>query len=115
MWFHNVFWMYNNVYHFFYFTFFHLIFSIFYLLNKIKKLFAAEYRRTFSFSVFISFSFWYTVVYDAFGKMGSDVEGGNVNRPGSLRECLSVEGPNFRGRYCQVFLHQVPSHKQSKC
>ncbi|XP_056587677.1 O-acyltransferase like protein [Triplophysa dalaica] len=46
------------------------------------------------------------LMYDAFGKMGSDVEGGNVNRPGSLRECLSVEGPNFRGRYCQVFLHQ---------
>uniref|UniRef100_A0A672MI47 Nose resistant to fluoxetine protein 6-like n=1 Tax=Sinocyclocheilus grahami TaxID=75366 RepID=A0A672MI47_SINGR len=46
------------------------------------------------------------VVYDAFGKIGSDVEGGNVNRPGSLRECLSVEGPEFRGQYCQVFLKQ---------
>ncbi|XP_018918524.2 O-acyltransferase like protein [Cyprinus carpio] len=45
-------------------------------------------------------------MYDAFGKIGSDVEGGNVNRPGSLRECLSVEGPEFRGQYCQVFLKQ---------
>ncbi len=51
------------------------------------------------------------VVYDAFGKIGSDVEGGNVNRPGSLRECLSVKGPEFRGQYCQVFLKQVRSHK----
>nr|XP_021324686.1 O-acyltransferase like protein [Danio rerio] len=46
------------------------------------------------------------IMYDAFGKIGSDVEGGNVNRPGSLRECLSVEGPGFRGQYCQVFLKQ---------
>lgn len=53
-------------------------------------------------------------MYDAFGKIGSDVEGGNVNRPGSQRECLSVEGPQFRGQYCQVFLKQVRvhSHKQ---
>uniref|UniRef100_A0A8C2AAP8 O-acyltransferase like n=1 Tax=Cyprinus carpio TaxID=7962 RepID=A0A8C2AAP8_CYPCA len=48
----------------------------------------------------------FTNLYDAFGKIGSDVEGGNVNRPGSLRECLSVEGPEFRGQYCQVFLKQ---------
>uniref|UniRef100_A0A673LBY9 Nose resistant to fluoxetine protein 6-like n=1 Tax=Sinocyclocheilus rhinocerous TaxID=307959 RepID=A0A673LBY9_9TELE len=46
------------------------------------------------------------LMYNAFGKVGSDVEGGNVNRPGSLRECLSVEGPEFRGQYCQVFLKQ---------
>ncbi|XDV38387.1 hypothetical protein PO909_007810 [Leuciscus waleckii] len=46
------------------------------------------------------------LMYDAFGKIGSDVEGGNVNRPGSQRECLSVEGPEFRGQYCQVFLKQ---------
>nr|XP_055036279.1 O-acyltransferase like protein isoform X3 [Misgurnus anguillicaudatus] len=45
-------------------------------------------------------------MYDAFGKIGSDVEGGNVNRPGSLRECLSVRGPDFGGQYCQVFLKQ---------
>ncbi|KAJ7986823.1 hypothetical protein DPEC_G00332390 [Dallia pectoralis] len=47
-------------------------------------------------------------MYDAFGKMGSDVKGGNVNRPGSLQECLSVQGPSFTGQYCQVFLKQVP-------
>ena len=46
-------------------------------------------------------------VYDAFGKLGSDVEGGNVNRPGSVRECLSVSAPHFRGQYCQVYLKQV--------
>ncbi|XP_017348985.2 O-acyltransferase like protein isoform X2 [Ictalurus punctatus] len=46
------------------------------------------------------------LMYDAFGKMGSDVEGGNVNRVGSLQECLSVEGPGFGGQYCQVFLKQ---------
>ncbi|KAM4634077.1 O-acyltransferase like protein [Polymixia lowei] len=45
-------------------------------------------------------------MYDAFGKIGSDVEGGNVNRPGSLQECLSVQGPTFSGQYCQVFLKQ---------
>lgn len=47
-------------------------------------------------------------MYDAFGKMGSDVEGGNVNQVGSLQECLSVKGPGFGGQYCQVFLKQVP-------
>ena len=46
-------------------------------------------------------------VYDAFGKMGSGVTGGNVNMPGSLQECLSVRGPAFSGQYCQVFLKQV--------
>ncbi|XP_060747525.1 O-acyltransferase like protein [Tachysurus vachellii] len=46
------------------------------------------------------------LMYDALGKMGSDVEGGNVNRVGSLQECLSAEGPGFGGQYCQVFLHQ---------
>ncbi|XP_051960120.1 O-acyltransferase like protein [Xyrauchen texanus] len=46
------------------------------------------------------------LMYDAFGKMGSDVEGGNVNRLGSVRECRSVEGPEFSGQYCQVFLKQ---------
>ncbi|XP_041914872.1 O-acyltransferase like protein [Alosa sapidissima] len=46
------------------------------------------------------------LMYDAFGKLGSDVKGGNVNRPGSLRECLSVSAPGFRGQYCQVFLKQ---------
>ncbi|KAI4887518.1 hypothetical protein NFI96_002269 [Prochilodus magdalenae] len=45
-------------------------------------------------------------MYDAFGKLGSDVVGGNVNRAGSLQECMSVKGPSFRGQYCQVFLKQ---------
>nr|XP_023684478.1 O-acyltransferase like protein-like [Paramormyrops kingsleyae] len=46
------------------------------------------------------------LMYDAFGKMGSDVVGGNVNRPGSLQECLLVHGPAFNGQFCQVFLKQ---------
>ncbi|CAL8317674.1 unnamed protein product [Lota lota] len=46
------------------------------------------------------------LMYDAFGKMGSDVAGGNVNMPGSLQECVSVRGPAFSGQYCQVFLKQ---------
>ncbi|CAL8341046.1 unnamed protein product [Arctogadus glacialis] len=46
------------------------------------------------------------LMYDAFGKMGSDVAGGNVNMPGSQQECLSVRGPAFSGQYCQVFLKQ---------
>uniref|UniRef100_A0A3B3RXH4 O-acyltransferase like n=1 Tax=Paramormyrops kingsleyae TaxID=1676925 RepID=A0A3B3RXH4_9TELE len=41
------------------------------------------------------------LMYDAFGKMGSDVVGGNVNRPGSLQECLLVHGPAFNGQFCQ--------------
>uniref|UniRef100_A0A3B3RWG9 O-acyltransferase like n=1 Tax=Paramormyrops kingsleyae TaxID=1676925 RepID=A0A3B3RWG9_9TELE len=48
----------------------------------------------------------YAMLYDAFGKMGSDVVGGNVNRPGSLQECLLVHGPAFNGQFCQVFLKQ---------
>ncbi|KAG7320723.1 hypothetical protein KOW79_015138 [Hemibagrus wyckioides] len=46
------------------------------------------------------------LMYDALGKMGSDVEGGNMNRVGSLQECLSVQGPGFGGQYCQLFLQQ---------
>ncbi|XP_020498672.2 O-acyltransferase like protein [Labrus bergylta] len=46
------------------------------------------------------------LMYDAFGKMGSNVEGGNSNRPGLLHQCRSAEGPSFSGRYCQVFLRQ---------
>ncbi|KAK1788513.1 hypothetical protein P4O66_016936 [Electrophorus voltai] len=45
-------------------------------------------------------------VFDAFGKPGSDVTGGNVNQVGSLTECLSVQGPGFKGQYCQLFLKQ---------
>uniref|UniRef100_A0A3B4UWV0 O-acyltransferase like protein-like n=1 Tax=Seriola dumerili TaxID=41447 RepID=A0A3B4UWV0_SERDU len=48
----------------------------------------------------------YAVLYDAFGKMGSNVEGGNVNQPGSLQRCHSAHSPTFSGQYCQVFLRQ---------
>ncbi|KAM9338056.1 O-acyltransferase like protein [Symphorus nematophorus] len=48
------------------------------------------------------------LMYDAFGKMGSNVEGGNVNQPGLLQECRSAHGPTFSGQYCQVFLKQGP-------
>ncbi|TSY69832.1 O-acyltransferase like protein [Bagarius yarrelli] len=46
------------------------------------------------------------LMYDALGKMGSDVKGGNMNRVGSLQECVSVQGPGFGGQYCQVFYKQ---------
>ncbi|XP_053705291.1 O-acyltransferase like protein-like isoform X3 [Synchiropus splendidus] len=46
------------------------------------------------------------VMYDSFGKMGSGVVGGNVNQPGSLHECLSVQTASFSGQYCQVFISQ---------
>ncbi|KAM3599105.1 uncharacterized protein V6R79_000090 [Siganus canaliculatus] len=45
-------------------------------------------------------------MYDAFGKMGSNVEGGNANQPGSVLQCRSAHGPTFSGQYCQVFLMQ---------
>ncbi|KAG8010776.1 O-acyltransferase like protein [Nibea albiflora] len=46
------------------------------------------------------------LMYDAFGKMGSNVEGGNANRPGLLQQCRSAHAPTFSGQYCQVFLRQ---------
>lgn len=46
-------------------------------------------------------------VYDAFGKVGSNVVGGNSNQPGLLQQCRSAHGPGFSGQYCQVFLRQV--------
>uniref|UniRef100_A0A3Q1FIM1 O-acyltransferase like protein-like n=1 Tax=Acanthochromis polyacanthus TaxID=80966 RepID=A0A3Q1FIM1_9TELE len=46
------------------------------------------------------------LMYDSFGKMGSNVEGGNANRPGLLQQCRSANGPSFSGQYCQVFLRQ---------
>ena len=49
-------------------------------------------------------------VYDAFGKIGSDVEGGNVNRLGLREECRSAHGPTFSGQYCQVFIRQVTTN-----
>ncbi|XP_061118147.1 O-acyltransferase like protein [Conger conger] len=48
------------------------------------------------------------LMYDSFGKMGSDIEAGNVNRPGSREECQLASGPGFKGQYCQVFLKQAP-------
>ncbi|XP_037547925.1 O-acyltransferase like protein [Nematolebias whitei] len=50
------------------------------------------------------------LMYDAFGKMGSNVEGGNVNQPGLLQQCRSAVGPGFSGQYCQVFLKQGALH-----
>uniref|UniRef100_A0A3Q2XX92 O-acyltransferase like protein-like n=1 Tax=Hippocampus comes TaxID=109280 RepID=A0A3Q2XX92_HIPCM len=47
------------------------------------------------------------LMYDAFGKLGSNVKGGNTNRPGLLQQCHSAHGPSFSGQYCQVFLKQV--------
>ncbi|KAM8871913.1 O-acyltransferase like protein-like [Synchiropus picturatus] len=46
------------------------------------------------------------VMYDSFGKMGSNVRGGNLNRPGLISECRSVHTASFSGQYCQVFLTQ---------
>uniref|UniRef100_A0A3P8TIB0 O-acyltransferase like n=1 Tax=Amphiprion percula TaxID=161767 RepID=A0A3P8TIB0_AMPPE len=46
------------------------------------------------------------LMYDSYGKMGSNVEGGNANRPGLLQQCRSANGPSFSGQYCQVFLRQ---------
>ncbi|KAG5834608.1 O-acyltransferase like protein [Anguilla anguilla] len=48
------------------------------------------------------------LMYDAFGRIGSDIESGNVNRPGSREECQLASGPGFRGQYCQVFIKQAP-------
>ncbi|XP_061589247.1 O-acyltransferase like protein [Cololabis saira] len=48
------------------------------------------------------------LMYDAAGKLGSNVEAGNVNQPGSLQQCRSTVGPSFSGLYCQVFLRQGP-------
>uniref|UniRef100_A0A672HPR3 O-acyltransferase like n=1 Tax=Salarias fasciatus TaxID=181472 RepID=A0A672HPR3_SALFA len=39
------------------------------------------------------------LMFDAFGKMGSNVEGGNANQPGLLRQCRSARGPEFSGQY----------------
>ncbi|KAM4719439.1 O-acyltransferase like protein [Anableps anableps] len=46
------------------------------------------------------------LMYDSFGKMGSNVKEGNVNQPGSLQQCRSAIGPSFSAQYCQVFLKQ---------
>ncbi|XP_062269146.1 O-acyltransferase like protein-like [Platichthys flesus] len=49
-------------------------------------------------------------MYDAFGKMGSNVEGGNVNQAGSREQCQSSHGSTFSGQYCQVFRQQETVH-----
>ncbi|XP_060936507.1 O-acyltransferase like protein-like [Limanda limanda] len=49
-------------------------------------------------------------MYDSFGKMGSNVEGGNVNQLGSRQQCQSAHGSTFSGQYCQVFLQQEAVH-----
>ncbi|XP_061658016.1 O-acyltransferase like protein [Syngnathoides biaculeatus] len=46
------------------------------------------------------------LMYDAFGKQGSNVKGGNANQPGQLQQCRSAHNPSFSGQYCQVFLKQ---------
>ncbi|XP_041825612.1 O-acyltransferase like protein isoform X2 [Melanotaenia boesemani] len=46
------------------------------------------------------------LMYDAYGKMGSNVKGGNINQPGLLQQCRSSTSPSFSGQYCQVFLRQ---------
>uniref|UniRef100_A0A3B3D8A4 O-acyltransferase like protein-like n=1 Tax=Oryzias melastigma TaxID=30732 RepID=A0A3B3D8A4_ORYME len=38
-------------------------------------------------------------MFDAFGKMGSNVEAGNVNQPGAPLQCRSAVGPAFSGKY----------------
>ncbi|CAF97150.1 unnamed protein product [Tetraodon nigroviridis] len=38
--------------------------------------------------------------------MGSNVKGGNEDRPGSLQQCRSARGPTFSGQYCKVSLEQ---------
>uniref|UniRef100_A0A3Q1IX09 Nose resistant-to-fluoxetine protein N-terminal domain-containing protein n=1 Tax=Anabas testudineus TaxID=64144 RepID=A0A3Q1IX09_ANATE len=45
-------------------------------------------------------------MFDAFGKMGSNVKGGNANQPGLLQRCRSAHSPTFSGKYCQVFIRQ---------
>ncbi|KAM8871897.1 O-acyltransferase like protein-like [Synchiropus picturatus] len=46
------------------------------------------------------------VMYDSYGKMGSNVVGGNVNQPGLMSECRSAHTPSFSGQYCKVSLTQ---------
>ncbi|XP_056875368.1 O-acyltransferase like protein isoform X3 [Takifugu flavidus] len=48
------------------------------------------------------------LMYDAFGKMGSNVKGGNEDQPGSVQQCRSAHAPNFSAHYCKVSLKQGP-------
>ncbi|XP_053744262.1 O-acyltransferase like protein-like [Synchiropus splendidus] len=46
------------------------------------------------------------IMYDSYGKMGSNVVGGNMNQPGLMSECRSAHTPSFSGQYCKVSLTQ---------
>lgn len=83
----------------------------------LKCLGTLEHQTAFVLSVLqspvISMDVFHCVltVYDAFGKMGSNIAGGNVNQPGLLQQCCSTVGPSFSGQYCQVFLKQVNTNQ----